>query len=183
MITNISNYHYLSYQILFRRDVLDLKKKMALEEVGDTIFMPPQVSFLEQVVVIGQRPKVKLEGSSMQIDIKGTVLAQESHLVDSLRKIPGVIASGNGISTIDGYVPSFYVNGRKIASMSEIKNIDIKSIKSIELDTSPGARYSSTENAVINIRTTSFLEGVSFVGHTFCVPINVLLMIILWILA
>lgn len=143
------------------------EKNMAFEKVSDTIFMSPQVSILEQVVVRGQRPKVKLEGSSMQIHIKGTVLAQESNLVDLLRKIPGVIASGNGISTIDGYVPSFYVNGRKISSMSEIKNIDIKSIKSIELDTSPGARYKSTENAVINIKTTSFLEGTSFVGHTF----------------
>ncbi len=143
------------------------EKKMAFEELTDTIVMSPQTITLAQVVVTGQRPTVKLEGNSLKINIKGTILAQETNLKDLLRKIPGVIAKGNNISTIEGYTPSLYLNGKKISSISEIKNIDIKSIKSIDLDTSPGARYGSTENAVINIRTTSYLEGISLVGHTF----------------
>lgn len=143
------------------------EKKMAFGEMGDTIFMEPRTSVLGEVVVKGERPTIQMRGSTLQVNVTGTTLAKESNLTDLLRKIPGLIANENGISTVEGFAPSFYVNGRKISSMSEIKNMDVKSIKSIDLDTSPGARYGSTEKAVVNIKTTSFLEGTSLVGHTF----------------
>lgn len=144
-----------------------VERRMAYSEMGDTIVMEPQTSVLGEVVVQGERPTIQMEGSTLQVSIRGTTLARESNLTDLLRKIPGLIASGNSVSTVEGLAPSFYVNGRKISSWSEIKNMDVKSIKSIDLDTSPGARYGSTERAVINIKTTSYLEGTSLVERTF----------------
>ncbi len=143
------------------------EKKISFEELSDTIFISPKILALDEVVVKGKRPMVKLQGSAMLVNIQGTVLANESNLIDLLRKTPGLIANDGGFSTMEGYTPTFYLNGRKISSVNEVKNIDVKSIKSIEVDTSPGAKYGSSEKAVIHIRTTSSLEGFSLIGKTF----------------
>lgn len=140
-------------------------KTLAYKEVGDTIFMAPQVSALDQVVVVAHRPTVKLNENSIEVGVKGTVLEHETNINDVLRKVPGIIYKEKKITTVEGVEPSFYVNGKKIASLNEIKNLDVKSIKSIDLDTSPGAKYGSTEKAIINIKTTSYLEGISLDGH------------------
>lgn len=166
-------YGYFKLQVPLTPDSIIVRclgfteKRIAFGEFGDTIYMAPLTSVLGEVVVKGERPTIQMQGSALQVNVIGTTLAKESNLTDLLRKIPGLIANGNSVSTLDGIIPSFYVNGRRISSMGEIKNMDVKTIKSIDLDTSPGARYGSTEKAVINIKTTSFLEGTSLVGHTF----------------
>ncbi len=140
---------------------------MSAEKLVDTIFLSPQSSGLNEVVVQGNMPTIQLQGSALQVNIQGTVLANESSIIDVLRKTPGLIANDGNITTIEGYTPSYYLNGRKVSSLSEIKNLDVKSIMSVALDTSPGARYSSSEKAVVNIRTTTPLDGLSLVGQSY----------------
>lgn len=142
-------------------------KQISFRGLTDTIYLSPMVLALDEVVVKAKRPMIKLQGNTVQVHVQGTVLANETNLSDLLRKTPGLIGSNNEITTIEGYTPAIYLNGRKVSSLNEIKNVDIKSIKSISVDTAPGAKYGSTEKAVIDIKTSSFLEGLSVMAKTF----------------
>lgn len=140
---------------------------MAFSEVGDTIVMSPQAIAVDEVVVKGDRPAITLKGGTVGVDIRGSVLGHESSVSDVLRKIPGLVSIDDAIRTVDGYTPSYYLNGRKVSSLSEIRNIDVSTIKSVELITSPGARYSSNERAVVIIRTTTPLDGTSLSARSY----------------
>ena len=102
----------------------------------------------------------------MQVTV--TQLAKETKISSLLRKIPGLTDNGNGgILTIDGNVPTIYVNGRKVEDLAEISSIDIKTIKNIELDNTPGARYGGNIKAVLNIETIKPGEGMSLLFDTY----------------
>lgn len=142
------------------------EKRIAFREMADTLYLSPLSSELDEIVVQGKRPMIKMQGSTMQVRIHGTPLARENRISDLLRKIPGLMVRNETISTVEGHIPSIYVNGKKVSGIKEIKNIDIKSIESIHLETSPGARYNSSETAVLLIKTTSRWDGLSLVAQS-----------------
>lgn len=132
------------------------------------ITLQEEITNLQEVVISSRRPQMKFKNGNLVMQVTGTQLAKETKISSLLRKIPGLTDNGNGgILTIDGNVPTIYVNGRKVEDLAEISSIDIKTIKNIELDNTPGARYGGNIKAVLNIETIKPGEGMSLLFDTY----------------
>jgi len=108
---------------------------------------------LNEVTVKAQRPKTKLTGNSMITTIEGSVLGQSGTVEEMLGKVPGVIRKGDEFEVIGRGTPIYYINGRKMQDMDELKRLRSEDIKSVEVITNPGAQYDATVTAVIRIKT------------------------------
>lgn len=108
---------------------------------------------LDEVVVKSPETPYRLDGNKLVTTVKGTPLAKLGTLNRVLEFVPGIIPSGNGVTVFGKGSPTFYINGKKVHNTAEIRRIDVKDIKAIELIKNPGAQYSGTDRAVINIKT------------------------------
>lgn len=127
-----------------------------------SIYLSPATGLLGEVVVRGERPQIRLSGGTLQVGVQGTVLARATRLIDLLSRVPGLISrDGSSVQTVGGISPSFYLNGRRITNLAELERIDVKRIRTVSLDTHPGAKYGSDEQAVVLIETLNALEGLS----------------------
>lgn len=134
--------------------------------LGD-INLAPASYMLDEVVVKGSRPIVRLKGDGVHVCVAGTYLANTGTAIEVLGKMPFVIKSGSGIEVLGKGVPLVYINGRQVRDMSELDRLASTQIKSVDVITNPGARYASTVNSVIRIITVSPVgEGFSFNDRT-----------------
>ena len=139
------------------------KQRFEYDELPQLVVLHEEVTEMEAVVVSSRRPLVKLKGAEIDVKVAGSVLVHETNLDDFLRKIPGLVSINGKLQTVDGSTPVIYIDGKK-ASTEELKMLDVKSIKSVVLNTAPGVRYGAEVGAVLNIKTTTPLEGLSFVA-------------------
>lgn len=121
-------------------------------DVGDIILAPASY-MLGEVVVKGSRPIAKVKGDGIQVAISDTYLANTGTALDVLGKMPFVTKSGSDVEVLGKGTPLIYINGRQVRDMSELYQLVSSRIKSIDVVTNPGARYSSTVNSVIRITT------------------------------
>lgn len=134
--------------------------------LGD-IFLVPASYMLGEVVVKGSRPMAKLKGDGVQVPVSGTYLANTGTAIEVLGKMPFVTKSGSGIEVLGKGTPLIYINGRQVRDMSELDRLASTQIKSVDVITNPGARYTSTVNSVIRITTVAPVgEGFSFNDRT-----------------
>lgn len=142
--------------------------KDAYSRDGKNVRMEADQVELKEVVVRSHRNPVKISGSKIEVNVAGTMLAREMKVATMLRKIPGLTGDGSGgIKTLDGYTPEIYLNERKVTDVAELLSLDVKDIKTITLDTSPGARYGGNVKAVVNITTNRKGKGVSVLYDTY----------------
>lgn len=117
---------------------------------------------LNTVVVKGNLPKYKTSLEGMVTTVAGSSLSGLGSGSDVLRHIPGVFASDGGYVVFGKGTPLIYINNRKIFNISEIENLKSEDIKSVEVLTSPGAKYDAQVKAVIKITTKKAVgEGFS----------------------
>lgn len=136
------------------------------ENLGNVILTPASYT-LGEVVVKGARPMAKLKGDGVQIAIFGTYLANTGTALDVLGKMPFVSKTGSELEVLGKGTPTVYINGRQVRDQSELDQLASSDIKSVDVVTSPGARYDSSVNAVIRITTVAPLgEGFSFNDRT-----------------
>ena len=130
---------------------------------GSVIKMKEDNTMLNEVVVKGQLPKTKLQGSSMVTQIQGSVLEKSGTLDEMLSKVPGLMKGKEGIEVIGKGSPLIYINGRKLQDQDELKRLSSQEIVSVEVDMNPGARYDATVTSVVRIRTIKHQgEGFGF---------------------
>lgn len=135
-------------------------------ELG-TIQLSPGSYELGEVVVNGSRPVTKLKTDGLQVAISGTYLANTGTALDVLGKIPFVSKAGSELEVLGKGTPIVYINGRQVRDQSELDQLASSDIKSVDVVTSPGARYDSSVNAVIRITTVAPVgEGFSFNDRT-----------------
>lgn len=135
-------------------------------ELGN-IQLSPASYELGEVVVKGSRPVVKLKTDGLQVAISGTYLANTGTALDVLGKIPFVSKTGSELEVLGKGIPIVYINGRQVRDQSELDQLASSDIKSVDVVTSPGARYDSSVNAVIRITTVAPVgEGFSFNDRT-----------------
>ena len=125
---------------------------------------------LDEVVIKGQLPKTKLTGNSMVTGIQGTVLGQSGTAKEMLAKVPGMTQKGDDLEVLGKGTPVFYINGRKLQNLDELKRLRSEEIREVEVVTNPGAQYDATVNAVVRIRTVR-QQGTGFgydvtLGHS-----------------
>lgn len=128
-----------------------------------TITLHVDENEISGVVVKGRKPSYTLEGSSVIMQVQNTFLSKLNRVADVMRYLPGVWGDGaSPIPTVLGKgKPKVYLNGRLVRDESEVKQLRAREIKQIELDTNPGAEYSSSTEAVIRITTLPRGEGLS----------------------
>lgn len=124
-----------------------------------SIQLSPVSYELGEMVVTGSRPVAKLKTDGFQVPISGTYLANTGTAIDVLGKIPFVARNGSEIEVLGKGIPVVYINGRQVRDQSELDQLASSDIKSIDVVTSPGARYGSSVNAVIRITTVASGDG------------------------
>ena len=132
-----------------------------------TIQLTPALYELGEVVVKGSRPVAKLRTDGLQVAISGTYLANTGTALDVLGKMPFVSKTGSQLEVLGKGTPIVYINGRQVRDQSELGQLSSADINSVDVVTSPGARYDSSVNAVIRITTIAPVgEGFSFNDRT-----------------
>ena len=112
-------------------------------ELG-TIRMQPDTQTLGEVVVKGERPQYKMTTGGMTIDIQNSLLKD--------------FAKGK---------PEIYINNKKVQNARELKQLKSTDIKSVDVITSPGARYNAEVGAVIRIKTKKHQgDGISVEAYS-----------------
>ncbi|MCT4599479.1 MAG: outer membrane beta-barrel protein [Marinifilaceae bacterium] len=143
------------------------EKKMQNIRKGKTIHvtLEEDSKLLKEVVVRGSVSPIKMKSGSIVADVAGSILSREVSIKELLRKIPGMMLKNDKLTSFFGGTTLIYINGRKISSLDEINQIEVKNIKNIELNTNPGSEYDASIGAIINIKTRKRLEGFSMQGQ------------------
>ena len=120
--------------------------------IGD-IQMQPDTQMLGEVVVKGQMPTHKMTTEGVLTTVENTLLSKAGTANDVLQQLPGVQKKGDGIEVFGKGTPLIYINGRQLRDKSELDKISSESVKSVELITTPGAKYDAQVESVILIKT------------------------------
>ena len=119
-----------------------------------TIKMQPDQYTLDGVTVKGERPQYQMTTGGMTVNVAGTVLSDMGTGIDVLGQLPRVDVKGDGqVSIFGSGTPLIYINNRPIQSNTELSRLKSGDIKSIDVITSPGARYRKNVSSVIRIYT------------------------------
>ncbi|MDR0757496.1 MAG: outer membrane beta-barrel protein, partial [Tannerella sp.] len=116
---------------------------------------------LGEVIVTGQRKAFQMKGGNIIATIENTSLGKETDMMDVLRKIPGMTSSQGELESFAGGKPDIYINGRKVQSIDEVRQLSVKDVKTVELNTNPGSEYDASVSAVLLIRTRRREQGFS----------------------
>ena len=88
----------------------------------------------------------------MSMTVENTLLSKLGTAEDVLARVPGIIKKQDGFEVFGKGEPLIYINGRQMRDVSELDRLKSEDIKSVELITTPGARYDATVRAVVKIR-------------------------------
>ena len=145
-------------------------KTVDCDLVGDAVInvvLKPSDKTIKEVVVNGVRPTHVLTSEGVLTNVDGTSLSTLSTANDVLRYIPGIWKTKKNIEVFGKGTPIIYINGRLMRDATELDQLKGDEIKSVELITSPGARYDATVTSVIKIKTKNVHgEGFGFDGHS-----------------
>lgn len=125
---------------------------------------------LNEVVVKNIAPKTKLRGDAIVTKVQGSALEKTGSLHEMLGKVPGMMMQGESLEVIGKGTPVFYVNGRKLYDIEELKRMHSEDVLEVEVINNPGAQYDATVRSVVRIRTRKPQgEGLGFdltAGHS-----------------
>lgn len=142
---------FVGFQDLLQK--IEVSKKANL---GDLV-LQNDTSTLNEVSINYKNPSVKKEVDRLVFNVENTTLSTGSSW-DILKRTPGVILSGNSLMVRNQGV-QVYINDRRVQlSASELQtlleNYSADNIKSVEVITTPPARYDAEGGAILNIVTS-----------------------------
>lgn len=146
--------------LLVRVSLMGYQTKFSTPLDIDSIVLTNSSIQLAEVVVKGSKKAFSIKDNKLVCNVAGTSLSSESNINDVLGKLPGFYTQGDELRTINQGSIKYYLNNRP-ATAEEIARFDVKAIKSIEIDSHPGTRYSGEIGSVVFIHTVSPLEGIS----------------------
>ena len=114
--------------------------KVSHKEHLGTIRLQPESYTINGVTVEGERPKVKLEGNTLVMNVDGTVMARLGTAEEVLSRVPMISKKGESLEILGKGTPLIYVNNRKLTDLQELRNIQSDFIRSVEVVQNPGAR-------------------------------------------
>ena len=134
--------------------------------VGD-IQMQPDTKELGEVVVKGERPQYKMTTGGMTVDIQNSLLKDVGTADDVLSMLPQVQGGDGNFTVFAKGTPEIYINNKKVQNAHELKRLKSTDIKSVDVITSPGAKYNAEVGAVIRIKTKKHLgDGISMEAYS-----------------
>ncbi|MGM9695009.1 MAG: TonB-dependent receptor domain-containing protein [Alloprevotella sp.] len=128
----------------------------AVPETLTITLKPLHSQQLREATVTARRPVARLEGDAIVTTVENTSLTEAGNAHDVLREVPGIIDKGGedgSLEVIGKGKPVYYINGRQVRDLKELKQLRSTDIKQVEVVTTPGARYDASVNAVVRIRT------------------------------
>ena len=135
---------YVGYKTIYRQ--------CNTKELG-TIRMQPETMTLKGVVVRGEIPQYKMTTGGMTVDIQNSLLKDVGTADDVLSMLPQVQGSDGNFTVFAKGTPEIYINNKKVQNARELKQLKSTDIKSVDVITSPGAKYNAEVGAVIRIKT------------------------------
>ena len=154
----IARISYIGYKTIY--------KQCDNTELG-TIRMQPDTQTLGEVVVKGERPQYKMTTGGMTIDIQNSLLKDVGTADDVLSMLPQVQGSDGNFTVFAKGKPEIYINNKKVQNARELKQLKSTDIKSVDVITSPGARYNAEVGAVIRIKTKKHQgDGISVEAYS-----------------
>lgn len=126
-------------------------KHLKAETNPMTIVLSPIV--MDEVVVTGYKKLYKQDNGEIVASVKGTILESFPKANDVIAQLP-FVSGQNGNFTIFGKgTPLIYINNRLVQDREELNRLMSSEIKSIKVNTMPGAKYDASVNSVIQIIT------------------------------
>lgn len=108
---------------------------------------------LKDLVVKSNAPRTKMRNGAMVTRIVGSPLESAGSAEDMLARVPGMMRMGGQLQVIGKGAPIYYINGRKVQDLEELKRLKSYDIREVEVINSPGAAYDASVNAVVRIKT------------------------------
>ena len=121
-------------------------------EVGN-IRLRRDAIVLKNVVVKGEIPQYKATTGGMTVEIQNSILKDVGTADDLLSMLPRVEGSDGKFTVFAKGEPEIYINNKKVRDAKELKQLKSTDIKSVDIITSPGARFNAEVSAVIRIKT------------------------------
>lgn len=131
-----------------------------LSKVFGKVKLKQSAKMLKEVNVSGSQKIIEMDGSNLIFNVSKSISAQGTNALELLGRAPGVnVSTDNSISLngkagaavlIDG--KQTYLSNREVAEL--LKSMSASEIKSIEIISSPSAKYDASGTAgIINVRT------------------------------
>ncbi len=156
------NYHISALMMGYKKS---FSKPFLIDETNKQIDLPkqtlsPESKSLSEVNVVGQKPFIERKMDKLIVNVENSSLAAGSTALEVLEKAPGItIDKDDNISMkgkqgvlimLDG--KQTYMSSADVANM--LRNMQSDQIETIELITSPSARYDAAgTSGIINIKT------------------------------
>ena len=121
-------------------------------EVGN-IRLKRDAIVLKNITVKGEIPQYKATAGGMNVEIQNSILKDIGTADDLLSMLPRVEGSDGKFTVFAKGEPEIYINNKKVRDAKELKQLKSTDIKSVDIITSPGARYNAEVSAVIRIKT------------------------------
>ena len=130
-----------------------VERNIGVGNIG-TITLLPETYMVKGVEVKGEIPQYKPTSGGMTVDIQHSILHDIGTANDLLAMIPMVQQDNDGkFNVLAKGEPEIYINNKKVRDPNELKQLKSVDIKSVDVITSPGAKYNAEVNAVIRIKT------------------------------
>ena len=140
--------HYQPCTVVERPRGGDAKSGM----VGD-IRLQRSAIVLKSVEVKGEIPQYKATQGGITVDVEHSILHDVGTADDLLSMLPRVEGGDGKFTVFAKGEPEIYINNKKVRDAKELKQLQSSDIKSVDIITSPGAKYNAEVGAVIRIKT------------------------------
>lgn len=136
------------------------KKEIRLEQSIDleTIVLQKDANVLDELAIQGREKLFERKVDRLVFNVENSISASGGDVIDLLKSTPGVQVQSDGIGLIGKSGVKVYIDDREMHLsgdnlMSYLQSISADDIESIEVITTPPARYEAEGNSgVINIR-------------------------------
>ncbi len=128
-----------------------------------TIVMKAESFTLDEVVIKGVLPKIRLRNDALVTTVQNSVLSKAGTGNDVLKRLPSLTGDNGEFSVFGKGQAKIYINNREMRDISELDNLSSADIKDVEIVNNPGARYDASVKAIIRINTVRKVgDGFSF---------------------
>lgn len=118
-----------------------------------TISLSPSAVMLKEAVITAKRPTFRMKDGGLITNIPGSILSKAGTANDVLSQLPNVQGHGGTFTVFGKGTPLIYLNGKLLQDYNILEQLSSSDIQSIEVITTPGAKYDATSRAVILIKT------------------------------
>lgn len=144
------------YRLIFQHLLYKTQERMGSSSDAGTITLEAQSYALDEVVVQGERPQVKVEKGALVYDAE--VLSERttaSNAYESLLRVPGIIEQNEAITLAGAKGVTVVINGKPSSMTAEqltelLKSTPVSNVQNIEVMYNAPAKY-RVRGAVINV--------------------------------